>query len=135
MRNVIRRVTTMTFTFFLQSPPLPISQKLFRSPPQFSISSLPLATQRFATFSTKSKPNMADSIPISYLTQREATEIDETLMGPLGLTVDQLMVSIFLFFSLKVFIFFPFFPPDLSPFSLLCFRNWLVLASLLQLLR
>ncbi|KAE8056982.1 hypothetical protein FH972_013708 [Carpinus fangiana] len=31
----------------------------------------------------------ADSI--SYLTQREAAEIDETLMGPLGFSVDQLM--------------------------------------------
>lgn len=30
---------------------------------------------------------------ISYLTQREAAEIDETLMGPLGFSVDQLMVS------------------------------------------
>jgi hypothetical protein len=29
---------------------------------------------------------------ISYLTQREAAEIDETLMGPLGFSVDQLMV-------------------------------------------
>lgn len=28
---------------------------------------------------------------ISYLTQREAAEIDETLMGPLGFSVDQLM--------------------------------------------
>lgn len=32
---------------------------------------------------------MAD---ISYLTQREAAEIDEVLMGPLGFSVDQLMV-------------------------------------------
>jgi NAD(P)H-hydrate epimerase len=36
---------------------------------------------------------------ISYLTQREAAEIDEILMGPLGFSVDQLMVSSF-FFSL-----------------------------------
>ncbi|KAB2076379.1 hypothetical protein ES319_A06G037300v1 [Gossypium barbadense] len=28
---------------------------------------------------------------ISYLTQREAAEVDETLMGPLGFSVDQLM--------------------------------------------
>ena len=30
---------------------------------------------------------------ISYLSQREAAEVDETLMGPLGFSVDQLMVS------------------------------------------
>ena len=51
----------------------------------------------------------ADSI--SYLTQREAAEIDETLMGPLGFSVDQLMVILnhrlillffFLFFLLGI---------------------------------
>ena len=31
---------------------------------------------------------------ISYLTQREAAEIDEILMGPLGFSVDQLMVKL-----------------------------------------
>lgn len=31
---------------------------------------------------------------ISYLTQREAAEVDETLMGPLGFSVDQLMVCL-----------------------------------------
>ncbi|KAG7612461.1 Pyridoxine 5'-phosphate oxidase dimerization C-terminal [Arabidopsis suecica] len=100
MRNVIRRVTTMTFTFLLQSPPLPISP----SPPQFSLSSSPLSkTQRFITPSQGSRlrtlctkviiPNMQDSgsPPLSYLTQREAAEIDETLMGPLGFSIDQLM--------------------------------------------
>lgn len=30
---------------------------------------------------------------ISYLNQREAAEVDEILMGPLGFSVDQLMVS------------------------------------------
>ncbi|KAL1198532.1 Pyridoxine/pyridoxamine 5'-phosphate oxidase 1 [Cardamine amara subsp. amara] len=81
MKNVMRRVTTMTFSSLLQSPPpLPISHRPFRS--------LPLATQRILTFCTKSKPNMAD---FSYLSQREAAEIDETLMGPLGFTLDQLM--------------------------------------------
>ncbi|CAL9242918.1 unnamed protein product [Arabidopsis halleri] len=104
MRNVMRKVRTMTFTFLLQSPPLPISP----SPPQFSLYSLPLPTQRFLTPSHGSRlrsgsvrtlctksiiPNMEDSgsPPLSYLTQREAAEIDETLMGPLGFSVDQLM--------------------------------------------
>lgn len=34
---------------------------------------------------------------VTYLTQREAAEIDETLMGPLGFSVDQLMVSFYFF--------------------------------------
>ncbi|XP_024022930.1 pyridoxine/pyridoxamine 5'-phosphate oxidase 1, chloroplastic [Morus notabilis] len=35
--------------------------------------------------------SMQNPESISYLTQREAAEIDETLMGPLGFSVDQLM--------------------------------------------
>lgn len=35
---------------------------------------------------------------ISYLSQRDAAEIDEILMGPLGFSVDQLMVRPFFFF-------------------------------------
>lgn len=31
---------------------------------------------------------------VSYLKQREAAEIDEILMGPLGFSVDQLMVKL-----------------------------------------
>lgn len=31
---------------------------------------------------------------ISYLNQKEAAQIDEILMGPLGFSVDQLMVSL-----------------------------------------
>ena len=40
-----------------------------------------------------------DHDSISYLSQREAAEIDETLMGPLGFSVDQLMVSLYTFLS------------------------------------
>ncbi|CAN8253528.1 unnamed protein product [Cochlearia groenlandica] len=102
MRNVMRKVTTMTsssssFFFFLQIQ----SHPLLLSPHNLhSLSSLPLPTQRFLTashvpllrsFSTKSIPNMSDSVSLSYLTQREAAEIDETLMGPLGFSIDQLM--------------------------------------------
>lgn len=59
---------------------------------------------------------------ISYLTQREAAEIDEILMGPLGFSVDQLMVKlnhslihnpillclfvIFTFFNLILFVYY-----------------------------
>lgn len=35
----------------------------------------------------------SDPESIAYLNQREAAEIDEILMGPLGFSVDQLMVS------------------------------------------
>ncbi|KAF4378325.1 hypothetical protein G4B88_015896 [Cannabis sativa] len=54
-----------------------------------------------ATFAFCSKPgrelrtvspkSMSNPDSISYLTQRQAAEIDETLMGPLGFSVDQLM--------------------------------------------
>ncbi|KAF8111943.1 hypothetical protein N665_0070s0013 [Sinapis alba] len=94
MRSVMRRVTTMTFSFLLQSspPPLPGFPKPLLS---YSLSPLlpSLPTQRFRLriLSTKSIPNMQDSTSVSYLSQREAAEIDETLMGPLGFSVDQLM--------------------------------------------
>ncbi|CAG7881429.1 unnamed protein product [Brassica rapa] len=96
MRSVIRRrVTTMISAFLFQPPLSSISPKHH----QYSLL-LPLTTQRFLTashsfrlrtFSTKSIPNMQDSASVSYLSQREAAEIDETLMGPLGFSVDQLM--------------------------------------------
>lgn len=35
-----------------------------------------------------------DPESISYLKQNEAAEIDEILMGPLGFSVDQLMVNV-----------------------------------------
>lgn len=44
-----------------------------------------------------------DPDSISYLNQREAAEIDEILMGPLGFSVDQLMVC-FSFFNNCVFL-------------------------------
>ncbi|KAF4391981.1 hypothetical protein F8388_004310 [Cannabis sativa] len=40
---------------------------------------------------TVSPESMSNPDSISYLTQRQAAEIDETLMGPLGFSVDQLM--------------------------------------------
>ncbi|KAJ1389367.1 YjeF N-terminal domain [Sesbania bispinosa] len=47
----------------------------------------------FSTTKTASEQSMASFDPssVTYLTQREAAEIDETLMGPLGFSVDQLM--------------------------------------------
>lgn len=43
---------------------------------------------------------------ISYLRQQEAAEIDEILMGPLGFSVDQLMVIDFCFLLLYLWIVF-----------------------------
>ncbi|XP_030510815.2 pyridoxine/pyridoxamine 5'-phosphate oxidase 1, chloroplastic isoform X2 [Cannabis sativa] len=40
---------------------------------------------------TVSPESMSNPDSISYLTQRQAAQIDETLMGPLGFSVDQLM--------------------------------------------
>lgn len=54
---------------------------------------------------------------ISYLNQREAAEIDEILMGPLGFSVDQLMVSFF-----NLFIFYLCFSVRIV--VLLCFQVW-----------
>ena len=69
---------------------------------------------------------------ISYLTQREAAEIDETLMGPLGFSVDQLMVSLSAFSSLSFIYFFLFFSFlfffflfDLSIFSFIWGRKFI----------
>lgn len=39
-----------------------------------------------------------DPESISYLSQQEAAEVDEILMGPLGFSVDQLMVCFFFLF-------------------------------------
>lgn len=36
---------------------------------------------------------MGSTEEISYVSQQEAIEIDQMLMGPIGFTVDQLMVS------------------------------------------
>lgn len=59
---------------------------------------------------------------ISYLSQKEAAEVDEILMGPLGFSVDQLMASEFLSFGLANMII-KAFPND---YVLCICRNWLV---------
>lgn len=41
---------------------------------------------------------MESTEEISYVSQQEAIEIDQMFMGPLGFTVDQLMVSPLIFF-------------------------------------
>ncbi|XWS23949.1 hypothetical protein CRYUN_Cryun28dG0059600 [Craigia yunnanensis] len=58
----------------------------------------PISSPTIRAFSSKPREveGMASSLQnqrsISYLTQREAAEVDETLMRPLGFSVDQLMV-------------------------------------------
>lgn len=90
----------------------------------------------FAAYCSKPRTEgMQNPETITYLTQREAAEIDETLMGPLGFSVDQLMVRFIFFFSDQFRI--RFFvvvvvvvkQSDLAFadfFSFFCFRNWLV---------
>ncbi|XP_059461305.1 pyridoxine/pyridoxamine 5'-phosphate oxidase 1, chloroplastic [Corylus avellana] len=57
----------------------------------------PIPGPAIRAFCSKGSGGMGDKVAqspadsISYLTQREAAEIDETLMGPLGFSVDQLM--------------------------------------------
>lgn len=49
----------------------------------------PISTAKAASVQTMA--SVVDSDSVTYLAQREAAEIDETLMGPLGFSVDQLM--------------------------------------------
>ncbi|GMY07002.1 pyridoxine/pyridoxamine 5'-phosphate oxidase 1, chloroplastic isoform X1 [Fagus crenata] len=62
-----------------------------------SLSPIPTPTIRaFCSNSGTTSKRMADSVvqnpdSISYLNQREAADIDEILMGPLGFSIDQLM--------------------------------------------
>ncbi|GLT60874.1 hypothetical protein SLA2020_336170 [Shorea laevis] len=56
----------------------------------------PIPSPAIRAFCSEGSGRMGDKVAqnpdsISYLTQREAAEIDETLMGPLGFSVDQLM--------------------------------------------
>lgn len=86
----------------------------------------------FSTKVTASGQSMGsfDSDSVTYLTQQEAAEIDETLMGPLGFSVDQLMVlnhhRILYFF---IFLLLMLMLNNAFDFCSLCTcncRNWLV---------
>lgn len=54
----------------------------------------PVSAPAIRAFCSKSDAmsSAQNSDSVSHLTQREAAEIDEILMGPLGFSVDQLMV-------------------------------------------
>ncbi|XP_048332079.1 pyridoxine/pyridoxamine 5'-phosphate oxidase 1, chloroplastic isoform X2 [Ziziphus jujuba] len=103
MLRLVRKRTTMTCLFFKQSLPLifnfslnintshsfynPLLSRLSSSPAVLSFCSKPPGSE----VGVRSVRSMQNSESISYLSQREAAEIDETLMGPLGFSVDQLM--------------------------------------------
>lgn len=109
MWSLLRKCRTMTCLFLThhQSCPLPLvfnpsnvhkpSHTLSHKLSPGSLSPIPTPTIRtFCSNSGTTSKRMADSVvqnpdSISYLNQREAAEIDEILMGPLGFSIDQLM--------------------------------------------
>lgn len=62
-------------------------QGLSSCSPSCSLSSQPFCFRSFSGLQAMAEES------VTYLTQREAAEVDETLMGPLGFSVEQLMVS------------------------------------------
>ncbi|KAB2031086.1 hypothetical protein ES319_D05G280000v1 [Gossypium barbadense] len=106
MRGVLGKSRKMICSLLSQAPVSPAyyyrsSPSIYKPKPsnRFSWGFLaPIPSPAIRVFC--SKPGevgglMASSVQnqgsISYLTQREAAEVDETLMGPLGFSVDQLM--------------------------------------------
>ncbi|RWR89972.1 pyridoxine/pyridoxamine 5'-phosphate oxidase 1, chloroplastic isoform X1 [Cinnamomum micranthum f. kanehirae] len=99
--------TTTTTNFLFPTPPLSnLSPSFLSTQPSshlsvFLSSSSRSSTLRFFSSSklsggmgdraVSSLDNLQMSDKISYLTQKDAAEIDEILMGPLGFSVDQLM--------------------------------------------
>ena len=100
----------------------------------------PFSTNLTASYSSSAFAQIManfDADSVTYLTQRDAAEIDETLMGPLGFSVDQLMVISF-FIPFSIFFYFSFvnafLKHYLTPF-IPNFRNWMFWASPLPFLR
>ncbi|XP_030528524.1 pyridoxine/pyridoxamine 5'-phosphate oxidase 1, chloroplastic isoform X1 [Rhodamnia argentea] len=102
LRNKTATATTMTCFFLAHSLPPPLFSALFKPSPPLSAgfpgAGWGPAIRSFCSRSDRERRAMADRLEgfcdpssISYLTQREAAEIDENLMGPLGFSVDQLM--------------------------------------------
>lgn len=96
---------------------------LKRGPPSPNAASSPSSS--FRRFSS-SASSMADQA-VSYLAQREAAEVDEILMGPLGFSVDQLMVWVVFISSLVGF-----FSSSSPSECYLIVRNWPGWALLLR---
>ncbi|KAL5777315.1 hypothetical protein ACOSP7_010241 [Xanthoceras sorbifolium] len=94
-----RRMTCFLFSYYHNSP----STIKFIFTPSRSLSNLsstvslrPVSTPAFRSFCSKtgamsSLPSLQNPDSLSFLKQRQAAEIDEALMGPLGFSVDQLM--------------------------------------------
>ncbi|XP_022159026.1 pyridoxine/pyridoxamine 5'-phosphate oxidase 1, chloroplastic isoform X2 [Momordica charantia] len=104
MRSLLRKTQAMTRSFLAHSFSLkPNSSSIISHssrPLQIPFSKLsqgvsrPYSSSAFRWFCSKSRieaASMQNWESISYLTQREAAEVDEILMGPLGFSVDQLM--------------------------------------------
>ena len=79
-------------TQYIQQHPTPSNTTIWNQ--------IPIPSLSIRAFCTKPSETMADRAiqiqnpnSISYLMQREAAKIDEILMGPLGFSVDQLMVK------------------------------------------
>ncbi|CAL0305586.1 unnamed protein product [Lupinus luteus] len=86
----------MTCLYLNQTHSLTLTHKntLLRNSPLFLHPLSVLLKPQFRALSTNftgTQQAMASFDSFSYLTQREAVEVDESLMGPLGFSVDQLM--------------------------------------------
>ncbi|XP_022941315.1 pyridoxine/pyridoxamine 5'-phosphate oxidase 1, chloroplastic isoform X2 [Cucurbita moschata] len=104
MRPFMRTALSMSrlisaHSFHLKSNSTPIISQSSRSLriPLFNLPQgvyRPNSSSEFRWFCSKSRiaaATMQNRESISYLTQKEAAEVDEILMGPLGFSVDQLM--------------------------------------------
>ncbi|GFY85882.1 pyridoxin (pyrodoxamine) 5'-phosphate oxidase [Actinidia rufa] len=110
MNSLIRKAKCKTMTCLLLAQLLPPSTSLinFNSPPRSLQNPAPYQSGLFVPCSrsdfrrwcsgsgmanrpVSSLQSLQSSDSVSYLSQREAAEIDEILMGPLGFSVDQLM--------------------------------------------
>eukprot|EP00262_Sarcandra_glabra_P006711 TRINITY_DN19205_c0_g1_i1.p1 TRINITY_DN19205_c0_g1~~TRINITY_DN19205_c0_g1_i1.p1 ORF type:complete len:524 (-),score=86.24 TRINITY_DN19205_c0_g1_i1:107-1678(-) len=91
-----RRMSCLATKFLVNKLHSPTPPSLHRPPspnPNFPLPSGflgPSLRSGTCRFSSKLR-GMGEELEISYISQREAAEIDELLMGPLGFSVDQLM--------------------------------------------
>ncbi|KAK6940218.1 putative Pyridoxamine 5'-phosphate oxidase [Dillenia turbinata] len=110
LRSITRRTQTMTCLLFTRILPSLPNTPISISPPCYSVLP-PLgfynsnSRSRICAFCSRSSevtPQMGEKMvaslesmqaseSVSYLTQKQAADVDEELMGPLGFSVDQLM--------------------------------------------
>lgn len=89
-----RHQFTVSSSFSSRSVPLASPVRPERPPLTFPRFSPPFLSSRRGVSSSPMDAQV-DQIEVSYIGQQAAKEIDEILMGPLGFSVDQLMVSLF----------------------------------------